>query len=93
MLSTYPPGIEEMGLDAKQQRSALWPRICNGSFSGGPKGNVFRLDGASFPSQGFAVRTPFAAGGFMFGPGHILSAHPPPPGTRIATSSAHHHLW
>ncbi len=35
---------------------------------------MFRFQARSLPSQGFAVRTAFAAGGFMFGPGRILSA-------------------
>lgn len=48
------------------------PRICNGTFSGGPDGGMFRFQAGAFRTNGFAVRVPFAAGGFVFGPGQVL---------------------
>eukprot|EP00208_Stichococcus_sp_RCC1054_P007299 CAMPEP_0206144974 /NCGR_PEP_ID=MMETSP1473-20131121/25992_1 /ASSEMBLY_ACC=CAM_ASM_001109 /TAXON_ID=1461547 /ORGANISM="Stichococcus sp, Strain RCC1054" /LENGTH=419 /DNA_ID=CAMNT_0053541011 /DNA_START=141 /DNA_END=1400 /DNA_ORIENTATION=- len=76
VISTYPPAITEMDGTPKQKASNPFTRICNGTFSGGPHKTMFRLTSHRFRSHGFAVRTPFAAGGFMFGAGKILREVP-----------------
>lgn len=83
VISTYPPAITEMAGTPQQKADNPFIRICNGTFSGGPDKTMFRLTSHRYRSHGFAVRTPFAAGGFMFGAGKILSAqtrtlHPSP---------------
>lgn len=37
-------------------------RVCNGSFTGGPNGGVFRFTSSIHDAKGRAVRVPFAAG-------------------------------
>lgn len=72
VISTYPPGIEMIDDSEDAKKTATYSRICNGTFEGGPLGGMFRFAGGAYPANGFAVRVPFAAGGFMFGPGTVL---------------------
>lgn len=66
-------GTVQINATDEGKRARDSPRICNGSFTGGPDHNMFRLDTAGeMRSGGFAIRTPFAAAGFMFGAGRIL---------------------
>mmetsp|Transcript_11284 Transcript_11284/g.33926 ORF Transcript_11284/g.33926 Transcript_11284/m.33926 type:complete len:431 (-) Transcript_11284:848-2140(-) len=80
MLSTYPPAISMLSASANEKRNMASPRICNGSYTGGPNNmHMFRYVSEVYSPKGFAVRTGFASGGFMFGPGQILRDVPHDP--------------
>lgn len=53
-------GVGSGGITLANNTSII--RICNGSFTGGPEGGVFRFSGQFSEAKGRAVRVPFAAG-------------------------------